>query len=41
MDFLKILNAFGAVMAWVIIVALIWAIGPLLIKILTVLGHFQ
>ncbi len=41
MDFLKILNAFGAVMAWIIILVILWAIGPLLLKILTVIGHFQ
>ena len=41
MDFLKILNAFGAVLAWIIILVILWAVGPLLLKILTVLAHFQ
>jgi len=41
MDFLKIMNAFGGVLAWIIILVILWAICPLLIKILTVLGHFQ
>lgn len=41
MDFLKILNAFGAVLAWIIILVILWAIGPILLKILTVLSHFH
>jgi len=39
MDFLKILNAFGAVMAWIVIMAVLWAIGPLLIKLLVAMAH--
>jgi len=39
MDFLKILNAFGAVLAWIIIMAVLWAIGPLLLKLLAALAH--
>ena len=41
MDFFKILNTAGAVLAWIIILVILWAIGPLLLKILALLGGFQ
>jgi len=41
MDFFKILDRAGAVLAWIIILVIVWAIGPLLLKILALLGGFQ
>ena len=38
MDFFKILNTAGAILAWLIVVIVLWAIGPLLLKILSLLG---
>ncbi len=38
MDFFKTLEKAGAVLAWIIIVMVIWAIGPLLLKMLSLLG---
>ncbi len=38
MDFFKILNTAGAILAWLIILIVVWALGPLLIKILSILG---
>lgn len=38
MDFFKILDKAGAVLAWIIILMVIWAIGPLLLKVLSILG---
>jgi len=38
MDFLKILNAFGAVLAWLIILATLWVLMPIFLKMLTLFG---
>lgn len=38
MDFFKILNTAGSVLAWIIIFVIVWAIGPLLLKALALLG---
>ena len=41
MDFMKILNAFGSIMAWIIILMILWAIGPTLIKILAIIASMH
>ena len=38
MDFFKILNTFGALLAWLIVMAVLWAVGPILLKLLALMG---
>ena len=40
-NFLKILDRLGAVLGWIVVAIVVMAIGPIVIKILTMLSHFH
>ena len=40
-NFLKMLDRLGTILGWIIVAIVVMAVGPILIKLLTVLGHFQ
>ena len=33
MDFLKILNIAGTILAWIVVLAVVWAAAPLIVKL--------
>lgn len=36
MDFFKILNIAGTILAWIIVLAVVWAAAPIIIKLFVV-----
>ena len=41
MDFFKIMERLGTVLGWIIVLIVILAVGPILLKILSVLAGFH
>ena len=36
MDFFKILNTAGTILAWTIVLAVVWAVAPVIVKLFVV-----
>jgi len=36
MEFFKILNTAGVILAWIIVLAVIWAVAPLIMKLFVI-----
>ncbi len=36
MDFFKILNTAGTILAWIIVLAVVWAAAPVIVKLFSV-----
>ena len=36
MDFFKILNIAGTILAWIVVLAVVWAVAPLIVKLFAV-----
>ena len=36
MDFFKILNIAGTILAWIVVLAVVWAAAPLIVKLFAV-----
>ena len=41
MDFFKILNIAGTILAWIIVLAVVWAVAPLIMKLFVVVQHIH
>jgi hypothetical protein len=41
MGFFKILNTLGTILAWIIVLAVIWAAAPVVIKLFTLAQHLH
>ena len=43
MDFFKVLNTAGTILAWIVVLAVVWAAAPLIVKLfaaVTVIHNF-
>ena len=36
MDFFKILNIAGTILAWIVVLAVVWAVAPFIVKLFVV-----
>ncbi len=41
MDFFKILNIAGTILAWIVVLAVVWAVAPLITKLFVVVQQIH
>ena len=41
MDFFKILNVAGVILAWIVVLAVVWAVAPLIVKLFVVVQQIH